>query len=95
MFHRFARRGTAVLMLVLALALAGARPAAAQAEPFHAVRAAIAWLTGLWQAATADTATTPDGDRGAGLDPNGLVADRGAGLDPNGDAPNPAPGSAP
>jgi hypothetical protein len=93
MFHRFARRGTAVLMLVLALALAGARPAAAQADSFHA---AITWLAGLWQAATAGTGTvaTPDGDRGAGLDPNGLV-DRGAGLDPNGDAPPPVPGSAP
>ena len=93
MFHRFARRGTVALMLVLALALAGARPAAAQADPFHA---AIAWLTGLWQAATAGTGTTttPDGDRGAGLDPNGF-ADRGAGLDPNGDAPAPAPGSVP
>jgi hypothetical protein len=98
MLHRFARRGTAVLMLVLSLALAGARPAAAQpaaaqADPF---RVAIAWLAGLWQAATASTGTaaTPDGDRGAGLDPNGLV-DRGAGLDPNGDAPAPAPDSAP
>jgi hypothetical protein len=93
MFHRFARRGIAVSMLVLALALAGASPAAAQADP---LRAAITWLTALWQAATASTGTTvtPDGDRGAGLDPNGRV-DRGAGLDPNGDAPAPTPGSAP
>jgi len=93
MFHRFARRGTAVLMLALVLALAGARPAAAQPDPLHA---ALEWLTGLWQAATGSTGTqaTPAGDRGAGLDPNGF-ADRGAGLDPNGGAPPPAPGSVP
>jgi len=96
MFQRFARRGTAVFMLVLALTLAGAGPAAAaQADPFRAAHAALAWLTGLWQAATAGTSTTtPDGDRGAGLDPNGF-ADRGAGLDPNGEgeALAPAPGT--
>jgi hypothetical protein len=87
MFHRFLRRGTAVLMLVLVLALAGARPAAAQPAPW---RAAVTWLVGLWQAATGGlggVTTNSNGDRGAGLDPNGGAApngDRGAGLDPNG-----------
>lgn len=93
MFHRLARRGTAVLMLVLALALAGARPAAARpgADSWHA---AVSWLVSLWQAATGGPGQgpAPDGDRGAGLDPNG---DRGAGLDPNGSAPRNGPGSAP
>jgi hypothetical protein len=81
-------------MLALALALTGPSPAAAQADTFPA---AMAWLTSLWQAVTATTGTTatPDGDRGAGLDPNGGLTDRGAGLDPNGDAPAPPPGSAP
>jgi hypothetical protein len=80
-------------MFTLILALAGARPAAAETNPLDA---ALAWLTGLWQAATGDAGTaSTEGDRGAGLDPNGLQIDRGAGLDPNGGAPTLGPGSAP
>ena len=90
--HRFVRRGTAVVTLVLALALVGAGPAHAAPGP-RAFEAAWSWLTGFWQAVTGDPAVNPpDPDRGAGLDPDGGAApkpvqndsDRGAGLDPAG-----------
>jgi len=96
MSHRFVRRGTAVVTLVLALALAGAGPAHAAQGPraFEAAwSCAWSWLTGLWQAVTGDPGgNPPDPAREAGLDPDGGAApkpaqndnDRGAGLDPDG-----------
>lgn len=79
MFRNLFRRGIPVLILILALA--GAVPAAAQPSFLDRWDGLWGWVVGLW----ADDETNT-GDRGPGLDPNGLTSggDRGAGLDPNG-----------
>lgn len=82
MFRNLYRRGIPVLALTFALALLGAVPAAA-AEPSFLNRweGMWRWVVSVWS-----TDETGDGDRGAGLDPDGVTAggDRGLELDPNG-----------
>jgi hypothetical protein len=88
MRHRNAHRGLAALVTVLALAFAGARPAAA-AEPSpwqrleHVWSTAVAgpslweqmtsWLTGSLPAKSTSVPTSTT-DKGWGMDPNGQSA---------------------
>ena len=79
MFRTLFRRGIPVL--VLTLTLAGAAPAAAQPSFLDRWDGLWGWVVSFW----CDD-ETGDGDRGPGLDPNGLTGggDRGLGADPNG-----------
>jgi hypothetical protein len=78
-FRNLFRRGIPVLVLLLALA--GAAPAAAQPSFPDRWDGLWGWVVSLWS-----DGETSDGDRGLGLDPNGLASggDRGAAADPNG-----------
>jgi len=79
MLRNLFRRGIPVLVLILALA--GAAPAAAQPSFLDRWDGLWGWVVSLWC-----DSETDDGDRGLGLDPNGLTSggDRGSELDPNG-----------
>jgi hypothetical protein len=78
MFRNLFHRGIPVL--VLTLILAGAAPVAAQPSFLDRWGGLWGWVVSFW----CDD-ETGDGDRGLGLDPNGLTTgDRGAGADPNG-----------
>jgi hypothetical protein len=86
MHRRTVHRWMTALALVAALALAGARPAAA-ADTDFLDRLASLWSAvtggepaGLWETVigwfggTAKTSSSDEGDRGAGYDPNGVTA---------------------
>ena len=81
MFRTLLRPGVSVALALL-LTLSFAAPAAAapaEEGPVLAVWGAIwEWVASLWEG--------EEGDRGLGLDPDGLneEGDRGLGIDPNG-----------
>ena len=82
MFRNLYRCGIPVLALTLALSLLGAAPAAAAEASFlDCWEGMWRWVVSVWS-----TDETGDGDRGLGLDPDGLTAggDRGPELDPDG-----------
>jgi hypothetical protein len=82
MFRNLFRRGISVLALTLALSLLGAAPAAAAEASFlDHWKGVWCWAVSIWS-----TDDTSNGDRGPGLDPDGLTAggDRGPEADPNG-----------
>ncbi len=80
MFRTLFRHGVPVLALTLLLL--GAAPAAAQPSFLDRWDGMWSWVVSFWSDGEAG-----QGDRGPGLDPNGLNAgggDRGPGADPNG-----------
>ena len=79
MFRNLFRRGIPVLVLILVLA--GSAPAIAQPSPLDRWEGLWSWVVSFWW-----DGGTGEGDRGAGLDPDGLTTggDRGPELDPDG-----------
>ena len=77
--------GLAVLTLTAALALAGARPAAAQ--DLGLFLRGVQWLAALWSS-PAKTLTL---ETGAGRSTENVTADKGLGVDPNGSGIAPEP----
>lgn len=91
MFHTLFRRGVpVVLALLLTLSFAGPVAAApVEAGPVVSVWEEMwGWFASLWEGdrgAGIDPDGQPTGDRGPEIDPNGLVyTERGPELDPNG-----------
>jgi hypothetical protein len=80
MFRNLFRRGVPALVLTLALAVA-APVAAADLSALDRWEGFWGWVVNIWSADEGG-----EGDRGLGLDPDGLTSgeDRGAGLDPDG-----------
>ena len=79
MFRNLFRRGIPALVLILTLS--GAAPAAAQPSFLERWDGLWGWVASLWC-----DGETGDGDRGLGLDPNGLTSGggQGSGIDPDG-----------
>ena len=80
MFRNLFRRGVPALVLTLVLA-AAAPAAAADLSVLDRWEGLWGWVVSIWSADEEG-----EGDRGAGLDPDGLTSggDRGLGLDPDG-----------
>lgn len=83
MFRNFLFRH-GIPVLVLTLVLFGAAPAAAEPSFLDRWDGMWRWVVSVWS-----EEETEDGDRGLGLDPDGLtIGDRGPEADPNGSTSN-------